>query len=151
MLSLQTGSTHYNFASHEPPASVLHMLPWCSWLQEILGLFCQFLQLGSTYFIITSATNKYQPLEEPWFQVQQGPVPYFQALATCITAVGSGVLLAGVLTGHVDGTGGRCAGSCHIVSTPVLATARCHTVEAVQAMMVMFRATVTACAKFWLW
>lgn len=74
----------------------------------MLGLFCQFLQLGSTYLIITSATNKYQPLEEPWFTLEPGPVPYLQAFATCIAAVGSGVLLSGVLTGDVDGAGMCC-------------------------------------------
>jgi hypothetical protein len=32
-------------------------------------------------------------------------IPMFQALATAIAAVGSGVLLAGFMTGHVDGEG----------------------------------------------
>jgi hypothetical protein len=36
-------------------------------------------------------------------------VPLLQALATCIAGVGSGVLLAGVLTGNVDGAGVLCS------------------------------------------
>jgi hypothetical protein len=32
-------------------------------------------------------------------------IPLFQGLATAIAAVGSGVLLAGFMTGHVDGEG----------------------------------------------
>jgi hypothetical protein len=74
-------------------------------MQEVLGLLCQFIQLGCTYLIITTASSKYQPLEEPWFAVEGGFVPVMQAFATCIATVGSGVLLAGVLTGHVDGAG----------------------------------------------
>lgn len=73
--------------------------------QEVLGLLCQVAQLASTYLIITTATNKYRPLEDPWFAVVPGAVPVLQAFATSIAAVGSGVLLAGVLTGHVDGAG----------------------------------------------
>ena len=76
--------------------------------QEVLGLACQFVQLASTYLIISTAISKYQPLEQPWFLVEAGPVPLLQAFATGIAGVGSGVLLAGVLTGHVDGAGGQC-------------------------------------------
>lgn len=71
--------------------------------KEVLVLFCQGLQLGSTYLLITTATRRYQPLEQPWFSLEPGAVPLLQALATCIAGVGSGVLLAGVLTGNVDG------------------------------------------------
>lgn len=53
-------------------------------------------------------TSRYQPLEQPWFSLEPGPVPLLQAFATCIAAVGSGVLLAGVLTGNVDGAGVLC-------------------------------------------
>jgi hypothetical protein len=74
-------------------------------MQEVLGLLCQVIELGCTYLIITTATSKYQPLEEPWFAAEGGFVPITQAFATCIAAVGSGVLLAGMLTGHVDGAG----------------------------------------------
>lgn len=76
-------------------------------LQEVLGLLCQFVQLGCTYLIITTATSKYQPLEQPWFSIEAAPTPIIQAFATAIAAVGSGVLLAGVLTGNVDGAGAR--------------------------------------------
>lgn len=37
-----------------------------------------------------------------------GIIPVFQGLATAIAAVGSGVLLAGFMTGHADGQGGLC-------------------------------------------
>jgi hypothetical protein len=37
--------------------------------------------------------------------VEFATIPLFQALATAIAGVGSGVLLAGFITGHVDGQG----------------------------------------------
>uniref|UniRef100_A0A383VMF1 CAAX prenyl protease 2/Lysostaphin resistance protein A-like domain-containing protein n=1 Tax=Tetradesmus obliquus TaxID=3088 RepID=A0A383VMF1_TETOB len=71
--------------------------------KELLNLLCQVLQLGSTAFIINSSTSKHQPLPKPWFMTEFATIPLFQALATAIAAVGSGVLLAGFMTGHVDG------------------------------------------------
>lgn len=69
----------------------------------MLNLCCQVLQLGSTFLIINSSTSKHQPLPKPWFMAEFATIPLFQALATAIAAVGSGVLLAGFMTGHVDG------------------------------------------------
>jgi hypothetical protein len=48
----------------------------------------------------------YKLLQQGQFTVEAGAVPLLQDFATCIAAVGSGVLLTGVLTGNVDGTGG---------------------------------------------
>lgn len=88
-------------AAHMQGVQQLSDLPLVE--KEVLGLLCQFVQLGCTYLIITTATSKYQPLEHPWFSIEAASTPIIQAFATAIAAVGSGVLLAGVLTGNVDG------------------------------------------------
>jgi hypothetical protein len=49
-----------------PQLFVMRLLPVVTCLQEVLNLFCQVLQLGSTFLIINSSTSKHQPLPKPW-------------------------------------------------------------------------------------
>ncbi|KAF8062934.1 hypothetical protein HT031_003773 [Scenedesmus sp. PABB004] len=90
-----------------PSAAALQAVPVAALPRaerELLDLGAQVLQCGSTWAILASARARHAPLPAPWFSARLGALPALQGVAAAVTAVGSGLLLAGALTGgHVDG------------------------------------------------
>jgi hypothetical protein len=77
-------------------------------LERTAGYACSF-----KYWLSSNFKHRRAPLDAAMFDAccccrfmaEFATIPMFQALATAIAAVGSGVLLAGFMTGHVDGEG----------------------------------------------
>lgn len=71
--------------------------------QEYIKTIAQLLQLAATFVIVNTSTIQHKPLPQPWFTYNVNMWSLLQSVAAAVVALGSGVLVSGVMQGHSDG------------------------------------------------